>query len=119
MFDEDRRSRIPQKRRIGIGYILRTLLICVVIAVIISMQVYRFGNAFKYWWSNRGLKQHYVQEVNVLMQQQESMKKELNKLKYNTLTQERLAREMGYVRPGEVVYKLTNINQDNSSKDKE
>jgi cell division protein FtsB len=114
MFDEDRGSREPQKQKIGFWYVLRTLLICAVITVIISVQIYRFRDALNYWLGNREVKQRCVQEVNVLMQQQESMKNELNKLKYNKLTQERLAREMGYVKPGEVVYKFANVNQDNN-----
>jgi cell division protein FtsB len=115
MFDEDRRSREPQKQKIGFWYVLRTLLICAVITVIISVQIYRFRDALNYWLSNREVKQRCVQEVNVLMQQQESMKNELNKLKYNKLTQERLAREMGYVKPGEVVYKFANVDQNSNT----
>ena len=114
MFDTDRRLRNPQKQRVGFWYILRTLLICAVITVIISVQIYRFRDAFNYWLSNREVKQRYIQEVNVLMQQQESMKNELNRLKYSRLTQERLAREMGYVKPGEVVYKFADVNQDSN-----
>jgi cell division protein FtsB len=112
MFGADHRFQTPQKQRIKVRHVLRTLLICTVIAVIFSVQIYRFGGVFKYWWSNRELKQRYVLEVNELQQKQENMKLELYKLKNNKLTQERLAREMGYARPGEIVYKFVNVNQD-------
>jgi len=114
MFRKDRRFHATQMRKMEVWHILRTLMICFVIAVILSVQIYRIRDAFKYWQSNREVKQRYAQEVNELSQQQESMKNELNKLKYNKLTQERLAREMGYVKPGEVVYKFADVNQNSN-----
>jgi cell division protein FtsB len=115
MLDADHKFQTPQKQRIKARHVLRTLLICFVIAVIFSVQIYRLGGVFKYWRSNKELKQHYVLEVNELQQKQENMKLELYKLKNNKLTQERLAREMGYARPGEIVYKFVNVNQDSEA----
>jgi len=113
MLDADHRFQTPQKQTIKAKHVLRKLLICIVIAIIFSVQIYRFGGVFKYWWSNRELKQRYILDVNELQQKQENMKLELYKLKNNKLTQERLAREMGYAKPGEIVYKFMNVNEDN------
>ena len=114
MLDADHKSQTPQRQRIKVRHVLRTLLICFVVAVIFSVQIYRLGGVFRYWWSNRELKQRYVLEVNELQQKQENMKLELYKLKNNELTQERLAREMGYARPGEIVYKFVSVNQESN-----
>ena len=103
----DHRIRHTPKERIGIWRISRMIIICVIATIIISVQVYRLGDAFRYWWRNREVKKLYIQEISKLEQQQENMKEELHNLKYNTLTNERLAREMGYVKSGEIVYKFT------------
>ena len=88
--------------------IMWRLLICIIVTIVFSVQIYTFGDAFKYWWGNREIKKKYTQQISQLGQQQEMMKKEILNLKNNKLAQERLAREMGYIKPGEVVYKFIN-----------
>ena len=95
------------KRKNASGFsIMWRLLVCIIVTIVISVQIYTFGDAFKYWWGNREIKKKYTQQVSQLEQQQEMMKKEILNLKNNKLAQERLAREMGYIKPGEVVYKF-------------
>ncbi len=100
-----------QKRKnvSGFGIIWR-LLIYIIVTIVIYVQIYTFGDAFKYWWENREVKQKYAQEISKLEQQQEIMKKEIQNFRNNKLAQERLAREMGYIKPGEVVYKFIGTN---------
>ena len=78
------------------------------------MDGYRFVQGLQYWWRNREIKQGYVEEVERLQQEQQRLKEEVYKLKYNPLTQERLAREMGYIKPGETVYKFVPKSDDGS-----
>ena len=97
------------KRKKVSGFsIMWRLLVCIIVTIVISVQIYTFGDAFKYWWGNREIKKKYTQQISQLGQQQEMMKKEILNLKNNKLAQERLAREMGYIKPGEVVYKFIN-----------
>jgi len=52
------------------------------------------------------IKQEYVMAVEELRQKQRQLKAEIERLENSTLAQERLAREMGYIKPGEIVYKF-------------
>lgn len=71
-----------------------------------SLETYRLVRGVQYWSYNRKTKQSYVQEIEKLQKTKQSLREEIHKLKENNLAQERLAREMGYVRPGEIVYKF-------------
>jgi cell division protein FtsB len=103
-----------QKEKNASGFsIIWRLLISIIVTIVISVQIYTFGDAFKYWLGNRDIKKKYVQQVSQLEQQHEMMKKEILSLKNNKLAQERLAREMGYIKQGEIVYKF--IGTSNSS----
>jgi len=82
------------------------LLLCIVLLPLLTLEVYRFVDGFQRWRHNREIKQGYVNEIERLSQEQQRLKEEIDKLKHNRLTQERLAREMGYVKPGETVYKI-------------
>jgi cell division protein FtsB len=98
----------PKRKKVSGFSIMWRLLVCIIVTIAISVQIYTFGDAFKYWWGNRDIKKKYTQQISQLEQQQEMMKKEILNLKNNKLAQERLAREMGYIKPGEVVYKFIN-----------
>lgn len=102
------------KDSVAFWRVFKTIIIYAIATVIICVQVYRLGDAFRYWWGNKEVKKVYVQEIDNLEQQQKSMREELNNLKYNTLTNERLARSMGYVKPNEIVYKFTTSKNERS-----
>jgi cell division protein FtsB len=72
----------------------------------LAIDGYKFIPQVRYWWRNKEIKQGYVEEISRLQQEQERMKEEIEKLKNNALTHERLAREIGYIKPGETVYKF-------------
>ncbi|MEK7399671.1 MAG: septum formation initiator family protein [Candidatus Poribacteria bacterium] len=101
-------TNYPKRKKVGGFSIMWRLLICIIVTIVFSVQIYTFGDAFKYWWGNKEIKKKYTQLVSQLEQQQEMMKKEILNLKNNKLAQERLAREMGYIKPGEIVYKFIN-----------
>ena len=61
---------------------------------------------FRYWQRNSHLRQEYAAEVERLEEKQAEMKKTIDRLENSALVIERLARQMGYVKPGETVYKL-------------
>lgn len=67
---------------------------------------YRLINGFQYWQHNKQVRDSYVQAIEELKLEQQSLKEELYKLQYNQLTKERLARELGYIKQGETVYKI-------------
>ncbi|HGE72887.1 TPA: hypothetical protein ENX78_18785 [Candidatus Poribacteria bacterium] len=108
----------PRKKKISGFGILWRLLITIIVTIVISFQIYTFGDALRYWKENREKKQKYIQEINILEQQQEMMKKEIWELKNNKLTQERLAREIGYIKPGEVVYKFIEIENNETNENR-
>jgi cell division protein FtsB len=67
---------------------------------------YRFVRGFQYWRRNLKIRREYIQEVDRLRQKHQRLKDELYKLEHSLLAQERLAREIGYIKPGEVLYKF-------------
>ena len=81
-------------------------MLCVVLLSFLVLDGYRFARGFQYWWRNRKIKQAYVEEVERLRQEQQQLKEEIHRLEHSALAQERLAREMGYIKPGETVYML-------------
>jgi len=72
----------------------------------LAIDGYKFVPRFRYWWRNMEIKQEYVMAVEELRQKQRRLKAEIERLENSTLAQERLAREMGYIKPGEIVYKF-------------
>ena len=89
-------------------HFLWVLLVFIIIIPIMIIQIYRFSGAFRYWQNNRKLKQEYTKEINRLYLEQIKLKKEIYNLNHNKLVQERLAREIGFIRPGEIVYRFSN-----------
>lgn len=103
---KNRRIDRKKKRREKMWSIFWTLLVCVVVLSFLTIDGYRFTPQVRYWWRNKEIKQGYAQEVEKLRQEQQQLKEEIDKLEHSTLAQERLAREMGYIKPGETVYKF-------------
>jgi cell division protein FtsB len=82
------------------------LLLCAALVSFLVLDGYRFTQRFQYWCRNREIKREYIEEVERLRQEQQRLKEEIYKLRYSPLAQERIAREMGYIKPGETVYKF-------------
>lgn len=73
---------------------------------LLTIGSFRFVKGFQYWRRNSKIRREYIQEVDRLRQKRQRLKDELYKLEHSLLAQERLAREIGYIKPGEVVYKF-------------
>ena len=82
------------------------LLVFVGVLSFLAIDGYKFVPRLQYWWNNREIKREYVTEIERLHVEQQRLKEDMDKLGHSLLTQERLAREMGYIKPGETVYKL-------------
>ena len=106
MQKKNRRSDRKRASRARVLDAFWKLLVLVGVLSFLAIDGYKFVPRLQYWWHNREIKQEYVTEVEKLRAEQQQLKEEKDKLGHNLLTQERLAREMGYVKPGETVYKL-------------
>ena len=82
------------------------LFLCAIFLFFLSIGGYRFTKGFQYWRRNENIKRGYVEEVDRLKIERQRLKREIQNLQNNILTQERLAREIGYIKPGETVYKF-------------
>jgi len=82
------------------------LVICTVLVCFLIVDSYRFVKGLQYWSRNRGIKQEYVSKVEALRQEHQRLEKGIDDLKHNVLAQERAAREIGYIKPGEIMYKF-------------
>jgi cell division protein FtsB len=82
------------------------LLLGTTLIFLLTIGGYRFVRGFQYWRRNLKIRREYIQEVDRLKQKRQRLKDELYKLEHSLLAQERLAREIGYIKPGEVVYKF-------------
>ena len=82
------------------------LFLCAVFLFFLSIGGYRFTKGFQDWRRNENIKRGYVEEVDRLKTERQRLKREIQNLEHNLLTQERLAREIGYIKPGETVYKF-------------
>ena len=74
--------------------------------IVLPVSLYRFGEGFHNWHRARRIKQHYLAELVRLRRERDELKGQVEKLKHNELAKERLARRLGYVKPGEVMYKI-------------
>lgn len=101
-----RTRRIDRDRPRRTWRVLWKLLVFAGILSFLAADGYKFVPRLQYWWRNRQIKQEYVVEVKRLHQEQQRLRDEVNKLQHNLLTKERLAREMGFIKPGETVYKF-------------
>ena len=58
------------------------------------------------WHEAREIRQHSLDELKDLEVERDQLRVEIEKLKTDELAKERLARRLGYVKPGEVIYKI-------------
>ena len=106
-------AKKPGTKKRGISW---KLLFCFAFLSFLIMDGYRSIRGFERWRRNRAIKQGYVQAVERLRLEQKQLEEEIRKLESNPLAQERVAREMGYIKPGETVYKLGRKPHDAGSK---
>ena len=85
-------------------FIQSWLSILAVVMLLISL--YRFVEGFQNWQEARQIKRHSLDELAALERERDRLKIRVEKLKTNSLTKERLARRLGYIKSGEIVYKI-------------
>jgi cell division protein FtsB len=68
--------------------------------------LYRFVEGLQNWQEARRIKQHSLEELAKLERERDLLKIRVEKLKTNEFTKEQLARRLGYIKPGETVYKV-------------
>ena len=86
-------------------FIQSVLSVLAVVMLLISL--YRFVEGFQNWQEAREIKRRSLDELAELEGERDRLKVQVEKLKTDTLTKERLARRLSYVKPGEIVYKVS------------
>ena len=74
--------------------------------VVLLVSLYRFVEGFQNWQEARAIKERFNNEIVALERKRDALKLRVEKLQTDDLTQERLARKLGYIKPGETVYKI-------------
>ena len=74
--------------------------------------LFHFLEGFHGWQEARTMKQQYLEELKELELEHDRLKVRIEKLKTDAFTKEQLVREkLGYVKPGETVYKIARSSQ--------
>lgn len=89
-------------------YRLRLYLLLFIILSVICYEGYELSKAFKRWYYYRQQVELCKQSIDDLRSQNELLEKVAHELQHNEFAQEKVAREMGYVKPGETVYRFVN-----------
>jgi len=110
MDKKDRRSNKSTKYTGRTRRGLWILVICFVLLFFLAMSGHRFLQGIQYWRRNERVKHGYVVELERLKRERERLNEEVHDLKHDPVTQEKLAREMGYIKPGEDVTKANSGN---------
>ncbi|MBM3212940.1 hypothetical protein FJZ33_12015 [Candidatus Poribacteria bacterium] len=100
----DNKSYPPRKRRKRL--ILWAITSILAFSLIFISSV-RLVYGFQYWQQNKQAKESYIQSIEKLKLEQQSIKEEIDKLQNSILIKERLARELGYIKTGEIIYRIT------------
>lgn len=74
--------------------------------VLLGVCIYRLVEGVREWQEDRRIEQHYAEELRKLELERDRLKVRVEKLRTNELAKERLARGLGYIKPGEIVYKV-------------
>lgn len=91
--------------------ILRAILLIIALALLI-VSVRQFMRGYKDWQQAQIDEKGYQAEIQELQTELDQRKQRVELLKNDTLTKERLVRKrFGYVKPGEVKYKIVQPKQ--------
>ncbi len=85
-------------------YVQSVLFICA--GVVLLINVVRLCGELWDWREARQLRQQSLNDLSELNVQRDRMQIHVEKLRTDELTKERLARRLGYVKPGEIIYKI-------------
>ena len=79
----------------------------VLAVVMLLISLYRFVEGFQNWQEAHEIKRRSLDELAELERERDRLKVRVEKLQTDVLTKERLARRLSYIKPGEVVYKVS------------
>ena len=86
--------------------ILRMILLIIALAILV-VSVKQFINGYNDWKRAQIVERRYQAEIRELEAKRDQLKRRVELLKSDTLTKERLVRKrFGYVKPGEVRFKI-------------
>lgn len=86
--------------------IFRVILLIVALALL-AVSVRQFMNGYKAWQDAQKLEEDFQKEILRLENRRDELKNQVELLKDDTLTKERLVRKrFGYVKPGEIKIKV-------------
>jgi cell division protein FtsB len=83
----------------------------IVAFVVLLISLYRFVEGFQNWQEARAIKRRFHNEIAELERKRDQLQLRIEKLRTDELTKERLARRVGYIKPGETVYKIVRSSQ--------
>ena len=93
--------------------IFRIILFIVALALLV-ISVRQFRNGYNDWQEAQRVEEKYQEELQWLENKRDNLKKRVEMLKNDTLTKERLIRKkFGYVKPGEVQFRIIKPSQSN------
>ena len=86
----------------------RFLRICLAafLLVLLASNLYHTQQGFLNWHRAIAFRTDFQAKLKKLRQQRDDLKTRVAQLESNPLTQERLVRQLGYIKPGEKVYRF-------------
>ncbi len=91
--------------------IVRFLLFIIALALL-GASIKQFLNGYRDWQTAQLAEQSYLAELKKLEAERDLLKHHIELLKTDELTKQRLARKrLGYIKPGEIKYKIVKPNQ--------
>lgn len=94
-------------------YRLRLYLLLFIILSVFFYEGYELSKEFRRWHHYRQQVELYKQSIEELKSENELLEETAHKLRNSEFAQEEVAREMGYVKPGETVYRFVHKEHEN------
>jgi cell division protein FtsB len=73
---------------------------------VLAFGLYRFVDGFIYWRQCKKIHQDYIDEINRLEEERDKLQDYVRRLESDEFTQEQIARKQGYIKKGEIVYRI-------------
>jgi len=81
-----------------------------------ALSSFSFIEGFKYWRQSQEIQQSYVDEIKELKAKQDELFDYVKRLKNDDSAMEAIAREQGYIKEGETVYRIVSSMKNSSQK---
>ena len=84
------------------------VVLCVLAVPLLVTSMLNLSDEFQEWQEARQLQEYSQDELKDLAVERDLLKAHVDKLKTDNLAKEHLARRLGYVKPDEVIYEISN-----------